>query len=413
MIQSSYKPTVLPKASAAPERVKSSSKNEKARELEAKLEKEDFESELKAVSESDEPKVKEVKVSADKVLRIPSSLITDETEVTNPDAISPKVFDPAMTKDVQKLIGPETTQTNLNNETTQTTPVEMSDEMVMKLAQGEPVTDVDLLVAELKTELEAKAPGRVPAIDFAEAEIDPELLNMEDFVAQKNLINKKVLPQNVYGMNPQATKIAMENGLKNTQVVKDAATIANPETVSQPMNSQQFILNMMSENKPTGSQEVAAPVKVFDMSHVKTDSPDKIMAQITDYIVQAKAAKEPSVSMRMNHDQLGMIDITVSKTGAVNAEAIAINIGTHSMDGKNFFQQNSKDLFTHLSNAGLNVSDMKVETSSQTAKNDFDMNGQNQKGSSQDKQFGSESNQRRQDSQRREDLWKLLNKEAA
>jgi flagellar hook-length control protein FliK len=115
----------------------------------------------------------------------------------------------------------------------------------------------------------------------------------------------------------------------------------------------------------------------------------------------------------MNHDQLGLIDITVSKTGAVNADAIAINIGTQSMDGKNFFQQNSKDLFTHLSNAGLNVADMKVETSSQTAKNDFDMNGQNQKGNSQEKQFGSESNQRRQDSQRREDLWKLLNKEAA
>ncbi len=402
MIQSSYKPIELPKAPAAPERVKSSPKKEQARDLESKLEKEDFKSELKAVTESDEPKVKEVKVSADKELRKPSSLITDETEETNPDSISPKVFDPSMTKDVQKLISPETTAVE----------VPMTDEMVLKLAQGEQVTDVDLLVAELKTELEAKATGRAPAIDFAEAEIDPELLNMEDFVAQKNLANKKVLPQNVYGMNPQANKIAMEHGLKNTQIVKDAVA-TNGESASQPMNSQQFILNMMSENKPTGSQEVAAPVKVFDMSQIKTDNPDKIMTAITDYIVQAKAAKEPTVTMRMNHDQLGMIDITVSKTGAVNADAIAINIGTHSMDGKNFFQQNSKDLFTHLSNAGLNVADMKVETSSQTAKNDFDMNGQNQKGNSQEKQFGSESNQRRHDSQRREDLWKLLNKEAA
>ncbi len=393
MIQSSYKPIALPKAPAAPERVKSSSKNEK-------LNKEDFKSELKAVTESDEPKVKEVKVSADKELRKPSSIISEENEESNPDSISPKVFDPSMTKDVQKLIGPESAQ------------VEMTDEMVLKLAQGEPLTDADILVTELKAELEAKASGRAPAIDFAEAEVDPELLNMEDFVAQKNLANKKVVTQNAYGMNPQANKIAMENGLKNSQIIKDAAG-ANSESASQPMNSQQFILNMMSENKATGSQEVAAPVKVFDMSAIKSDAPDKIMTQITDYIVQAKAAKEPTVTMRMNHDQLGMIDITVSKTGAVNADAIAINIGTHSMDGKNFFQQNSKDLFTHLSNAGLNVSDMKVETSSQTAKNDFDMNGQNQKGNSQEKQFGSESNQRRHDSQRREDLWKLLNKEAA
>ncbi len=399
MIQSSYKPIELPKAPAAPERVKSSPKSERNE----KISKDEFKKELNAVTESDEPKVKEVKVSADKELRKPSSIITDENEESNPDSISPKVFDPSMTKDVQKLISPETTAVE----------VPMTDEMIMKLAEGEPVTDADL-VAELKLQLEGKAPeaGRAPAIDFAEAEVDPELLNMEDFVAQKNLANKKVIPQNVYGMNPQAGKIAMENGLKNTQIIKDAAG-ANGEAGSQPMNSQQFILNMMSENKAAGSQEVAAPVKTFDMSQIKSSAPDKIMTQITDYIIQAKAAKEPTVSMRMNHDQLGMIDITVSKTGALNADAIAINIGTHTMDGKNFFQQNSKDLFTHLSNAGLNVADMKVETSSQTAKNDFDMNGQNQKGNGQDKQFGSESNQRRHDSQKREDLWKLLNKEAA
>ena len=388
MIQSSYKPIELPKKAPAP------SKNDKPRDLESsKRDQEEFKSELKAVTESDEPKVKAVKVSADKELRSPSSLINEEAQAENPDSISPKVFDPSMTKDVQHLIGPETTEAPA--------PVEMSDELVMKLAQGEEVTDLDLAAELKKVE-------RSPAIDFAEAEVDPELLKMEDFVAQKNIVNKKIVPQNVYGMNPQANKIALENGLKNTQVVKEA-TLA--ETPSQPVNSQQFILNMMSEQKPTGSQEVAAPVKTFDMSQIKTDNPDKIMTQISDYIVQAKAAKEPTVSMRVNHEQLGMLDITVAKTA--NADAVAINIGAHSMDGKNFFQQNSKDLFTHLSNAGINVADMKVEVPSQTAKNDFDMSGQNQKGSGQERQFGSEQNQRRHDSQRREDLWKLLNKEAA
>jgi len=398
MIQSSYKPIELPKKAPAPERVKASSpKNEKL----TKSEREEFKSELKAVTESDEPKVKAVKVSADKELRSPSSLINEEAQSANPDSVSPKVFDPAMTKDVQHLIGPETTEAQM--------PVELSEEMILKLAEGEQVTDADL-VAELKTQLEGKS-GRSPAIDFAEAEVDPELLKMEDFVAQKNIVNKKIVTQNAYGMNPQANKIAMENGLKNTEVVKDLAALKDQG--SQTMNSQQFILNMQAEQKPGSVNEVAAPMKTFDMSQIKTDNPDKIMTQITDYIVQAKAAKEPTVSMRMNHDQLGMIDITVAKSGAMNSEAVAINIGAHTMDGKNFFQQNSKDLFAHLANAGINVSDMKVEVPSQTAKNDFDMNGQNQKGSPQDRQFGSESNQRRHDSQRREDLWKLLNKEAA
>lgn len=389
MIQSSYKPIELPKA-PAPERAKAPAKNDnKPRDLESRLEKEDFESELKAVSESDEPKVKAVKVSADKELRAPSSLINENVEVTNPDSVSPKVFDPTMTKDVQKLISPETTQ------------VEMSDEMVLKIANGEEVTDLDL---ELATEL--KKADRSPAIDFAET-TEPELMKMEDFVAQKNIVNKKVMPQNVYGMNPHANKIALENGLKNTQVVKEGTSEAAPQT----MNSQQFILNMQAEQKPTGSAEVAAPTKTFDMSHIKTDNPDKIMTQISDYIVQAKAAKEPTVTMRVKHDDLGMIDITVAKTA--NAEAIAINIGAHSMDGKNFFQQNSKDLFSHLTNAGLSVADMKVEIPSQTAKNDFDMSQHNKGQQGSERQFGSEQNQRRHDSQRREDLWKLLNSEAA
>ncbi len=402
MIQSSYKPIELPKKAPAP------SKNDKPRDLESsKRAKEEFKSELKAATESDEPKVKEVKVSADKELRAPSSLINEEAQTATPDSVSPKIFDPAMTKDVQNLIGPETTEVKTEAE------VEMTDEMVMKLAQGEEVTDADLeLNVELQQQL-GKVSGRAPAIDFAQAEIDPELLNMEDFVAQKNMVSKKAVPQNAYGMNPQANKIALENGLKNTQVVKDLAALNDQAAGSQPMNSQQFILNMQSEQKAGSTGDVQAPMKTFDMSQIKTSNPDKIMTAITDYIVQAKAAKEPTVSMRMNHDQLGMIDITVSRVGHANADAVAINIGAHSMEGKNFFQQNSKDLFSHLSHAGINVSDMKVEVPSQTAKSEFDMNGQNQKGAGQERQFGSESNQRRHDSQKREDLWKLLNKEAA
>ena len=109
-----------------------------------------------------------------------------------------------------------------------------------------------------------------------------------------------------------------------------------------------------------------------------------------------------------------MIDITVSRIGHANAETLAINIGAHSTEGKNFFSQNSKDLFQHLTTAGINVQDLKVETPTQTAKNDFDFgsqSGRNQQGS--EKQFGSEQNQRRHDQERRQDLWKLLSKEAA
>jgi hypothetical protein len=192
-------------------------------------------------------------------------------------------------------------------------------------------------------------------------------------------------------------------------------SLTDSSTGRSSMNSQQFILNSQIDlGSNAKMNDVQAPVKTFNMSNIKTEDSNQIMNQITDYVIQAKAAKEPTVNMRVNHEELGVIDITVNKLGA-NQDAIAINIGTHSVDGKNFFQANSKDLFSHLTNSGLNVSDLKVETPSQTARNDFDFGSQSGRGGfGQEKQFGSEQNQRRHESDRRQELWNLLrDKDAA
>lgn len=350
-----------------------------------------------------EPKVKPVQVSMEQTLDMPSTLVgpTGSVETT-----SPKIFDPALTKGVEQLIQPKTTEAII-------VPASLTDADVLELANSKTEATkelkAELTQTMLKTPQVSETNGRSPAIEFAPSEIDPQLLNNEDFVLQKNTVPKKSVP-NAYGMKvlPQQQKLALEAGLTASQVVKE--TNAAGDT---GINSQQFILNMMNEQKSVPGTETQAAPKVFDMNQVKSSEPNKIMTQITDYIVQAKAAKEPTVNMRVNHEQLGMLDITVSKSG-VGQENIAISIGAHTMDGKAFFQQNSKDLLTHMSSAGLNVTDMKVETPSQMAKNDFDFgsqSGRNQQGS--EKQFGSESNQRRHDQERRQDLWKLLNQEAA
>lgn len=387
----------------------------------------EFASELMASLSGEEIKVKPVEVSGDQTLRMPSSLINLQN-ASEPEAINPKVFDPSLTQGVEKLIQP------LSSEVTPEAPVELSNTEVLKLAKLNPeiqgqaqmsdaevatlaeAKPADQLLAQLKTPQVTQAQaGRAPAIEFAQSEIDPQLMNMEDFVAQKNAVAKKQLPHSAYGMQkPHMQKLEMESGLKSTEIVKDLSQVETSSTPSS-MNSQQFLLNLSAEQSSAPQvTDVAAPVKVLDMSQIKTDNPNQIMNQITDYIVQAKAAKEPTVNMRVNHEELGMIDITVHKAGSA-AEAVAINIGTHTADGKNFFQTNSKDLFAHLSQAGINVSDLKVETPSQTARNDFDMgNQQGRGGFGQDKQFGSEQNQRRHESERRQDLWNLLkDKEAA
>jgi predicted DNA binding CopG/RHH family protein len=403
MIQALQTQMLDPKALKAEGKIASG--KAEAVDLEGALLDMDFANELEA-SLATGTEVKPVEVSAEQALEMPSALVNPVSN-GSVETTSPKVFDPALTKGVEKLIQPTTTEVQAQ---------EVSPEEVLKLANGEVKADAK---AELKGEFSQamlKTPqvsqGRAPAIDFAQSEIDPQLLNNQDFVAQKNIVTKKPV-SNPYGMKalPQQQKIALETDLQSTQVVSEAGAASSEAQA--PVNSQQFILSMMNEQKIPTAHETQAPARVFDMNQIRTSQPDQIMNQISDYIVQAKTAKEPTVNMRVNHDELGMIDITVSKSG-MNHESVAINIGAHSSEGKNFFQQNSKDLLSHLTTAGLNVSDLKVETPTQTAKNDFDFgsqSGRNQNGS--ERQFGSEQNQRRHESDRRQELWKLLNKEAA
>lgn len=425
MIQATQTKTIDPKATKVAQGVGNKKGAEALLGAESLVEGQEFANELSA-SLGEEAKVKPTELTAEQLLKLKPEMIQKEQEAGS-EVVNPKIFDPSMTKGVEKLIQPKTTQTqvtpkiDLNQLQTQVAAAPLTDAQVLQLANGEiQAVQNEVSQAVLKTpqvQVTEDQASRSPAIDFAKNEVDPQLMNMEDFVAQKNLVNKKSLPHG-YGIHhkPEVHKHALENGLKTTQTITE--TTPTEGIAAGAVSSQQFILNMMNEQQ--GAPAVAdaqAPQKVFDMSQIKSENSNQIMNQISDYIVQAKASKEPTVSMRVNHEELGLIDITVSKAGipGMNADSVAINIGTHSTDGKNFFQQNSKDLFSHLGQAGVNVSDLKFETSQSSTKNDFDMNQQNRQSHSQgERHFGSEQNQRRHDSNRRQELWDLLkDKEAA
>jgi hypothetical protein len=346
----------------------------------------DFANELLA-SMDGEFAVTPVEAAPGKTLEIPSELLQSAPS-GHPDKINPKLFDPAMTRGVEGLFQPKTTEVPLDPET-----VNPLEQLLTKA--GKP--------AEL-------GGAQSPLVEGEKASKLP-VMEVEDFIQQKNAAMKKNLSSSPYGMK-QANPVAMENELKTTQVVNGTSEAAL--SGEHPVKSQEFILGLMAGGAAEGPvAKTDAPAKVMDMTQIKSADSSEIMGQISDYIIQAKAAKEPTASLRMNHEELGMIDITVSKTG-VNSEAIAVNIGAHSAEGKNFFQANSKELLAQLSGSGLTVSDLKVETPAQTAKSDFDMNGQQGKQDPSNKNFGSEQNQRRNEAERRQSLWDILSdKEAA
>ncbi|MFA5584506.1 MAG: hypothetical protein WDA09_09860, partial [Bacteriovoracaceae bacterium] len=207
---------------------------------------------------------------------------------------------------------------------------------------------------------------RSPAIDFSPENIDKQLLNFEDFNQQKNAV-KKTAPQVSY----PGLESKKELDLKSTEVVKALPTESSVGN-GNLQNSAHFILNTLVDSQPSSNElnlnSVKAPVAtapVFDAAQIKTADANVIIGQITDYIIQAKAAQEPTVNFKMNHQDLGQLDITVAK--AVNsADAVAINIGASAAEGKQFFTQNLKELSTHLASVGIQVSDIKIESSAQT-----------------------------------------------
>ena len=410
MIQAAQTKHIEPKANT--KAIGKAGREAEAIDPETKLEGEDFANELKASlsveeSEGADVKAKAVEVSPEMLMGVPAQFVQPASDS---EVVDPKSFDPALTQDVDKIIQPTTTEG----------PVQLTNEQVLKLAEGHADPAINAGIEGEIAQAMLKTPqvqtGCAPAIEMANTEVDAQLMNMEDFVVQKNLVVKKTLNNtSAYGMpNKVNGKAGADTGLKSTQTVNELGA-KESGTSGSSMNSQQFILNAQADlGANAKANEAQAVVKTFNMSNIKSENTNQIMTQITDYIVQAKAAKEPTVNMRVSHDELGMIDITVNKMSA-GQDAIAINIATHSVDGKNFFQTNSKDLFSHLTSSGLNISDLKVENPSQTAKNDFDFGGQSSRGGSgQEKQFGSEQNQKRHDSDRRQDLWNLLrDKEAA
>src|SRR5690606_6090096 len=98
-----------------------------------------------------------------------------------------------------------------------------------------------------------------------------QLFNAEDFVAQKNVLGKKITaPVNAYGMpqKPMMKNAAIDNELKSTQTVNELGTSAEAGaqsgSASTGMNSQQFILGAQIDLGASAAVNETVPMKTFN-----------------------------------------------------------------------------------------------------------------------------------------------------
>lgn len=295
---------------------------------------------------------------------------------------TPKLINSELIKQVQEVIAPGDIQQ------VQAMP-EMKEGMTLK----------DLLMQQQQAQSKA---ARSPGTSFVKGEYDPKLLQFEDFVAQKNAVTAKNVNAQAYGMmnkNPvQVQELANSTDWALESAMPQSITGSTSDYVApQAVYTMEAPLPAISIKA-----EMAPAAKVFDMNQMNNNQDvDSIITQVTDYIVQAKAAKEPTVTMKMQHQDLGLLDITVSRSGQNNVNVI---LGAQDMNTKMFLGQHREQLMSHLTQAGVGVSDLRFEQSAPSK--DFSQSGHQQQHHS--GQFGSQQNERNAEQERRHQLWELI-----
>jgi flagellar hook-length control protein FliK len=247
------------------------------------------------------------------------------------------------------------------------------------------------------------------------------LMNLNEFIENQSS-NKK---QAIVNANSNPYKAAEAKSMFAKNIEADAPKMTQVQTAeTPPMKISDLMLqsesgtnsesgldsNSGQHNNTTKIASTLAAGKTFDLAMLANTNQTDVIAKIQDYIVQSRASSDPSMQMSFEHKDLGMVDLTVAKDG----NQVSVMINSHTKEGSKFFTQNQGELLQSLSKAGVSVSEFKLDTSSNTNSNQNNSSDSFNNQNGKQEHAGSERGQRDRESQRREELWDLMNnKEAA
>ncbi|MCT4642060.1 MAG: hypothetical protein N4A33_07140 [Bacteriovoracaceae bacterium] len=214
----------------------------------------------------------------------------------------------------------------------------------------------------------------------------------------KNKVQKNIIKNTSKVAAPEVSSISDSPAPKMT--ISDILLGQNTESVAADLAPQKMVTNIK-----------ASVASTFDMSGINAQdisSEDAMISKIKDYIIQTKASNTPTVEMSFIDRELGRVDLFVQKT---NNDAMNIAISTHANEGTQFFTKNQGELLSTLASSGVQVADLKLESSNNEFNKNFDSEQRSfNKDSSQSQ---SKQNQQDKESQRRKELWEMFDKEIA
>lgn len=239
-----------------------------------------------------------------------------------------------------------------------------------------------------------------------------KLMNLNQFFAnQPNSVKQRAIGQKAYRPLTESmfnkkidSSIPEVTAAKNDTVSLQHVMFGAQEAGEQLNQDGQF---SQSQTIPTKINNTNTANNVFNINNIQSsDTSEQIISKIQDYIVQSKVSGSQDVQMSFEHTELGKIDLHVQKA---QNNALNISIGARSAEGSKFFAQNQSELLNSLAQAGVNVGELKLESSSSSNnQSSFENNSKNQFSQNSSRGNQSDSRQQNEDSRRREEIWSMF-----
>ncbi len=252
----------------------------------------------------------------------------------------------------------------------------------------------------------------------AKAEKTPAQLlgNNQDF-DPKALVQKQ--------MNQSMKAYGQKQGLLNDNIIKNTKDLAfkeskpksgidelkNPDLkigAETAMVKESFIPLMQQKQEMGQEMQTQNPGKVLDLSKMNSTNTEEIIKRISDYVQQSQVANQDQLDLTVKHDALGQFKIQVNKPMTAGSNHMDMQITTTTKEGHEFFMKNETGLLKNLSQAGIQLSDLRIVSggeSSSFAQNDSRQSGNSQYNQAPKEFMSFDSGDSSNGSQRRRELW--------
>ena len=165
----------------------------------------------------------------------------------------------------------------------------------------------------------------------------------------------------------------------------------------------------MQKNESSQNNETNANVKVLDLSKINSSNTSEIIKRISDYVEQSQVANKDSLDLTVKHDALGQFKIQVNKPMGGSNLPMDMQITTTTAEGHDFFVKNEIGLMKNLSQAGIQLSDLRIVSSGEAmsfSQNDSKNSNNSHFGNQMQREFMSfDSGDSGNGTERRRELW--------